>query len=285
MQSAQPRQPEVRPPLAADETPTSTPPEDKADPIAPGQIHADPLLRMTLVDLDFDSNSHASDHKDAALVQDGHDGLTERIDDLQSKPWRKESDVPGHGESDALDRAEAADYEEPAFVTQARRRQRFGRVLRMLMLAGSVVLLGILLAQSIYVFRDQIAVWFPQARPALAEACAFLDCQVGLPAHIDAVSIESSELQALPANGNAFALTLLLRNQSATAQTWPHIELALNDANENTIARRVFTPREYLPPGRDINAGFSPSSEQPLKLFFELAQLKASGYRVYLFYP
>jgi hypothetical protein len=153
------------------------------------------------------------------------------------------------------------------------------------MALASVLLFFGLLAQSAYVFRDRIAAWFPQSRPMLAEACAHLGCQVGLPAQIDDVSIESSELQALPANPQTFSLSVLLRNHGVVDQAWPHIELTLNDTDEKAIARRIFAPNEYLPNAKDVKLGFSARSEQPVKVFFELSQLKASGYRVYLFYP
>jgi hypothetical protein len=149
---------------------------------------------------------------------------------------------------------------------------------------ASVFLLIALAAQSTYVFRNQLAVWFPAARPALDRVCAMLDCRVNLPTQIAAVSIESSELQALAPEKNTFSLTLLLRNHSATAQAWPNIELTLNDANEQAIARRVFTPREYLGTQQE-STGFAARSERSFKLFFELSQIKASGYRVYVFYP
>jgi hypothetical protein len=44
-------------------------------------------------------------------------------------------------------------------------------------------------------------------------------------------------------------------------------------------------PRDYLPSAQDVTKGFAANWEQPIKLFFEVSQLKASGYRVYLFYP
>jgi hypothetical protein len=80
-------------------------------------------------------------------------------------------------------------------------------------------------------------------------------------------------------------LNSLLRNRSAITQAWPNIELTLNDANGNALARRVFEPREYLASASVVNKGFAADSEQQVKVFFELSQLKASGYRVYLFYP
>ena len=250
----------------------------------------DPLLRMTLMDFAHERHEppvEASGRQagDETEGRDENDPIEQAIDDLESKPWRREQDASELAEGDALDQAEAADYEEPSFVKQGRRKQRIGRAVRIFMAAGSVFLLLGLLAQSAYVFRDQIAAWLPASKPILAEACTYLGCQVGLPAQIEAVSIESSELQTLSANAKTFVLTILLRNHSATEQAWPNVELTLNDTNEKPIARRVFLPREYLKEPADAKKGFAARSEQAVKLHFELAQLKASGYRVYLFYP
>jgi predicted Zn finger-like uncharacterized protein len=246
----------------------------------------DPLLRMTLMDFTHEQRGRLDDDdaEPAPVDADESDPIEQAIDDLERKPWRSEQEAT-QAEADALDQADAAGYEEPSFVRQGRRKQRIGRALRMVMSVGSVILLLTLLAQGTYVFRDQIAAWFPRTKPILAEVCARMGCQVGLPAQIEAVSIESSELQTLAADANTFTLTILLRNHGATEQAWPHIELTLNDANEKALARRVFTPREYLPPPQDAKKGFAARSEQSVKLYFELAQLKASGYRVYLFYP
>jgi hypothetical protein len=77
----------------------------------------------------------------------------------------------------------------------------------------------------------------------------------------------------------------VLRNQSKTAQAWPHIELVLNDNADRPVLRRVFAPREYLPAQADAERGFGPRSEQSIKLYFELKELKASGYHIAIFYP
>ncbi|OWW19044.1 DUF3426 domain-containing protein [Noviherbaspirillum denitrificans] len=247
----------------------------------------DPLLRMTLMDFAHERREPVIEENpqpDGPPAEES-DAIEQAIDDLESKPWRREQNDATEAEGDALDQAEAAEYEEPSFVKQGRRKQRIGRALRVFMAAASVFLLIGLLAQGAYVFRDQLAAWFPAAKPVLANACARLGCQVGLPAQIDAVSIESSELQTLAPESNTFALTVLLRNHGTTAQAWPNIELTLNDNNEKPIARRVFQPREYLADSVDAGKGFTARSEQAVKVHFELAQLKASGYRVYLFYP
>lgn len=246
-----------------------------------------PLLRMTLMDFTHDHaqpGQGEASAKNEAAGEGAPDEVEQAIDDLQSKPWRDKEEAES-SETDALDAADTAEYEEPAFVRQGRRRQRIGRVLRVVMLVGSVLLLLGLIGQGAYVFRDQIAVRFPGTRPLLNEACAYIGCQVGLPSQIDYVSIESSELQVLSPDSNVFTLSALLRNRGATDEAWPYLELTLNDANDKPIVRRVFTPRDYLPTPQDAQKGFGQKSEQSIKLFFEVSQLKPSGYRLYLFYP
>jgi predicted Zn finger-like uncharacterized protein len=252
-------------------------PQDTEEPPA----SADPLLRMTLLDIapKRANQGESAEDTEAAPVEDG---LEKTIDDLQAKPWRSEE---AETSDDQLDRVDEREYEEPGFVKQARRRQRIGKVMRIVMAALLPVLLLGGLAQAAYVFRVQIAAWFPQARPVLMQMCDVLHCEVGFPTRIDVVSIESNELQAPAVEDGPFTLNVLLRNRGTVVQSWPNIELTLNDANDKPVARRIFTPREYLPAGADASKGFAARSEQQVKLFLSLQDLKASGYRVYVFYP
>jgi len=175
--------------------------------------------------------------------------------------------------------------EEPGFVTAARSRQRWQNRTRLLFGAGSAVLALLLLAQAAYALRSPLAARLPQTRPALLAVCETLGCRIALPAQIDTISIESSELQAQPGTAGTLALTLLLRNRSGTVQAWPNIELTLNDGNQRAILRRVFAPPEFPLSAAGIARGFAAGSEQSIRLSFRLTQLTAAGYRVLLFYP
>lgn len=249
-------------------------------------IDADPLLRMTLLHVTHNEQERTENETAQPASKADLDALEKTLDDLERQSWRpKSEDGETEADADALDQAEAREYEEPGFVKQGRRRQRVRRVMRVLIVIGLPLLLFAFLAQGVYIFRNQLAVWFPQTKPVLAQACNLLGCQLGLPAEIDAVAIESSELQAASVDQSTLALSVLLRNHGTIVQAWPSIELTLKDPNDQPIARRVFMPRDYLPASQDINKGFAPKSEQPVKLYFELTQLKASEYRVYLFYP
>jgi hypothetical protein len=173
------------------------------------------------------------------------------------------------------------DIDEPEFVKRGRQREQSGARRLVLWAGGSVLLLLVLLAQAAIVFRNDLAVRAPALRPALAAACSLLHCRVELPARIDNLTIETGELQTLAPD--TYMLTTLLHNQGGTAQAWPDIELALTDANDKPLVRRVFAPADYLP--KDAGAGFAARGEQPVKLYFQLDQLKPSGYHMIVFYP
>jgi predicted Zn finger-like uncharacterized protein len=172
---------------------------------------------------------------------------------------------------------------EPEFVKISRRKQQTGRTRRLVLGLGSALLVLALAAQGVVTFRNVLAARYPQAKGVLAGACAVLGCKVELPAQIDALSVETGELQSLGAN--RFAFTTLLRNQTSLVQAWPYLELTLTDANDKPLVRRIFTPAEYLPPGVAPARGIAARSEQAVKLAFELNQVKASGYHIAIFYP
>lgn len=190
-----------------------------------------------------------------------------------------EEDEAGSDEDDEHDE------DAPAFVQKAERRERLGRIVRVFMIVGTVILGIALLLQATYVWRNTIAAWLPSTRPLLAAACAPLHCSVGLPTSIDQLVLESSELQLVPPNQNIYTLSALLRNRGYGAQAWPYLELTLNDGDEKAITRRVFTPREYLGSAKLVDSGLAGEGEQQIKMTFELTQPAASGYRIYLFYP
>ena len=76
-----------------------------------------------------------------------------------------------------------------------------------------------------------------------------------------------------------------VRNRATLVVAYPAIELTLTDDHDLAIARRVFMPPEYLSPGTDVNRGFEGGSEINVRLFLDTAELRAAGYRLYLFYP
>jgi hypothetical protein len=222
--------------------------------------------------------SDFDDADEEALVQLSSSGLAE------AQAARAHAYLHAQADDDlAPANEEQAAPEEPGFVKRDRQRQKFGKTATIVMSLGSVLLVAALLAQAVTTFRNSIAATVPALKPALTAACQTLGCKIELPTQIDDLTIEQGELQTL--SETTFSFTTLLRNQSATAQAWPSIELVLDDDKDKPVLRRVFTPRDYLPPDVATERGFAPHTEQTVKLYFELHDLKASGYHIAVFYP
>jgi len=152
-----------------------------------------------------------------------------------------------------------------------------------LWLIGALLLLASLVVQGLYFFRSDLAARHPEFKPFLQQFCGVLQCSIRLPANPDLLSIETSNLEADPQQANLVALSAILRNRAKLAQEYPQLELTLTDTQDRMIARRIFTPGEYAK-SADLNRGMTPNEEVTVKLHLDLGDLKAAGYRVFLFY-
>ena len=150
---------------------------------------------------------------------------------------------------------------------------------------GSLLLFLLLLVQAAYFLRVEIAARLPGIKPALTLICAEINCTLPLPQKIDLLSIESSELEADTTQTNIITLHALLRSRAPYALAYPNIELTLTDTQDNPLARRIFTPVQYLGPGEVEIQGFPANRETTIKLHLNTTDLKPAGYRLFLFYP
>ncbi len=80
-------------------------------------------------------------------------------------------------------------------------------------LAAVLLVLG-LAGQATYHFRSELAVWAPRLRPALETFSLALGSPLPLPAYIDLIGIETTDLQTDAARGNLLVLNATLRNRA-----------------------------------------------------------------------
>jgi predicted Zn finger-like uncharacterized protein len=148
----------------------------------------------------------------------------------------------------------------------------------------SLLLLALLALQAAYAFRSELMVLVPQSRMYYERACEWLGCAVALPRLSSFLHIEASDLKAPdPARPGEIELTVAVRNRAPVEQDYPAFELTLTNSQEQTIARRVFLPVEYLQ-WMDAADGLKAGAELPIRLFLDTGELRAAGYRIYLFY-
>ena len=149
---------------------------------------------------------------------------------------------------------------------------------------AAILLLAALAAQIAYHLRGDLVLLFPSVRAAAVQWCDWAGCDLPSPQRAELMSIEASDLQADSINPAVMVLSATLRNRAPFAQAQPALELTLTDAQGQPVSRRVIDASGYVIAGIQ-NGVFPASSELPVKIYFEASAVKATGYRLYLFYP
>ncbi len=192
---------------------------------------------------------------------------------------------PTHEFGGDADQISAAEPVEVAFLRAGPAPRRRSRTI--LFGGGALLLAMLLLAQLATALRTEVLVKFPQARPALEQLCKVFRCTVDWPARGDLLAVVGSELQALPGT-SALELTAVVRNRGNLTLALPAIELTLSDTMNRTVARRVFSPSDYLAgegdPQAHLLAGIEPGADLTVRIAFEARGLNAAGFIVYPFY-
>jgi predicted Zn finger-like uncharacterized protein len=150
---------------------------------------------------------------------------------------------------------------------------------------GSVIALVAIGLQCALAFRVELAVLWPEGKPALVALCEIAGCEVGLPAKVGQVGIEASDLHPDTTQPGRLLLTATLKNRAPFAQQFPHLELTLTDTADKAVARKVLTPADYLPAKSSVADGMPSSADVTVSVGVDARDMTASGYRLYLFYP
>lgn len=142
------------------------------------------------------------------------------------------------------------------------------------------------LLQMLLLFRAELSASMPGTRTLLSALCRPVGCEVPLPRYPDSLYIESSDLQTLDsARPQEVLLTATVRNRADKLQAYPSLELTLTDTHDRAIAKRVFQPAEYLPAHQPEADGFAPGTEVNVRILLNTSDLRAAGYRLFLFFP
>lgn len=151
--------------------------------------------------------------------------------------------------------------------------------------AGVTLAAILFIHQGLIHYRVELATLVPESRPMLEALCDAAGCRVGLPARVDLVGIEASDLIPDPARKGRLTLAATLRNRAPFAQEHPLLELTLTDTANAAVARKILHPVDYLPKDTDPALGIPAGKDLLLQVALDAEVPGATGYRLYLFYP
>ncbi len=171
-----------------------------------------------------------------------------------------------------------------SFMRGARKRSRWHHPLvrASLMVLGLLLFTGLLLQLLVHE-RNRIAAMHPGLRPVVEEVCLLAGCDIRPLRQIESVVIDSSSFSKI--KGDVYRLSLTLKNNAPIDLAMPSIELALTDALDHPLLRRVFAPAE-LGAGSSVIAA---TSETQATLVLTVKANgngeRIAGYRLLAFYP
>lgn len=149
---------------------------------------------------------------------------------------------------------------------------------------GCLIALLVLLAQSVFVFRNELSQEFPALRPKLIVLCEHLNCTLPLPREAQLLRSEYSELTFIPNSPTLIQLNATLRNLAPFAQELPKLEVTLTDENEKVIVRKIFTAKQYMVQNERAQNSIEANEEIRAFLQLDLGSLHSTGYSLYWFY-
>jgi hypothetical protein len=245
-----------------------TPPEPESAPTGPGPSpDADSPSPPFEIDT---ATAPATAASDTASVQE------ERQRDVTVAAAGAATDPGAEPRADPADR--------PSFVRRAERAQRWQQP-RVRAALAALVVLGVagLAGQITHAYRDLAAARFPQARPALEQACALLGCRIEAARAIGALAVESSGLVRVESSG-LYKLSVALRNQAGIEVALPALDLSLTDTQGRLIARKVLLAADLGVAPSTLGAGRELALQATLQAALPATE-PVAGYTIELFYP
>lgn len=149
--------------------------------------------------------------------------------------------------------------------------------------AALALLLG---GQALVHERNLIATSFPSSRSMLETVCEGWGCTLEPLRRIESVVIDSSSF--IKVRGDVFRLNFSLKNSGALEIAAPALELTLTDSQDETLARKILYPEQYLAlssPAKVLSSGLNVEATIPVQVKTPLNPQRVAGYRLLAFYP
>jgi predicted Zn finger-like uncharacterized protein len=146
---------------------------------------------------------------------------------------------------------------------------------------AALALGALLLGQFAYFFRPELA-QLQEVRPALAQFCAWLECEVPPMANAGVPELIRTNIAPHPRYANALRVRASLANRTQQTQPLPLLQMSLTDSSGQLLARRTFAPHEYLD-ARAAATPLDPNVVAHALLDVTNPDNKAAGYEVQLF--
>lgn len=150
---------------------------------------------------------------------------------------------------------------------------------------GSALLVLLLATQALVFYAPELARRLPTLKPALDAACRSLPCRKRLPIDMQRMDLVETQVTPHPRYDRALRIKAVIVNRAEHVQPYPLLEVSLMDSQGQLVARRTYTPREYLLNPDVIAQGLPPQVAVDVQLDITSPGAQASGYEILLLPP
>lgn len=151
--------------------------------------------------------------------------------------------------------------------TRTTRRLAFG--------AGSVLLVTLLAAQSIWFASEAISARYPALIPVLETFCRYSGCTLAKLRDPTQIHMLSRDVRVHPDYEGALRVIATMVNRLPHTQPYPQMRFTLFNVNGEVIVGRTFRPDEYLASEIDVSAGMR--SLEPVQIVLDLLALEEAA--------
>ncbi len=225
---------------------------------------------------------------------------------LQGEPLSRHGDPLAMAQAAKAERAERIERVErserarkkrrtptPDFVHAASRAARWRSPwVRVALSFCLLALSAALMMQFVWREKDALAAEQPRLKPWLDAMCRQMGCVVGPLQRIEWIVVDGSSFNRLSETPVAepapqsYRLSVTVKNSGNLAVALPHLELSLQDVQDQTIVRRVLAPTELGATAQTLGSGQEFLGGVTLQVNYAgLGTARISGYRVLAFYP
>jgi predicted Zn finger-like uncharacterized protein len=143
---------------------------------------------------------------------------------------------------------------------------------------GAVLLILLAVLQMAWFGRNHL-INYPGGYNLLVRLCAFSGCEPPTRRSPEQFTVVSRSMISHPQQRDALLLSLRFANEAEFAQPFPLLQLSLFDTNERVIARRIFTPGEYLPATAGAPGRIDPAQTIALQMALEDPGDSVTGFK------
>lgn len=136
-------------------------------------------------------------------------------------------------------------------------------------LLAVVVLLGGLLVQLAVFRSSDLLDKLPALQPVVDRICMHLPCRYTGPRDVSRIKLVNRDIRLHPTADNALLINATFVNRAPFRQPYPILTITLSDLSGAVVARRSFTPAEYLGQDMDRPYRLMPSG-QPVRVTLEV---------------